>query len=116
MVFEWCEGLTRASAAVRGDRPTNSNLTPLALKSLNSSSKSEFIGLAGAARMGVDHHQPCRFEDRFRAQTLPIGNVEGAIHLREAAVALHDEGGTVVFACDDLSASGKRPLPMVAAR
>jgi hypothetical protein len=72
--------------------PTTRYLTPVAVKRLNSSSKSEFIFATGFARVGVDYQLPGGLEDGGGAETLPIGDVERTIHVGEASVALHDEG------------------------
>src|ERR1041385_630404 len=71
--------------------PTTRYLTPLRLKALNSSSKSEFIQTAGTPGMYVYNHLPRRFKDRMRAEALPIFDIEGTIHFSQPAVAFHHE-------------------------
>jgi len=61
----------------------------LSLKRLNSSAKSEFIRTLGISGVNIDNHLPGGFEDGLWSQTLPILEVEGPIHFREPAVALH---------------------------
>jgi hypothetical protein len=65
----------------------------LSLKILNSSSKSEFIETTGPPRVCVHYHLPGSFEYRRRTESLPIGDVEGTIHVRQPAIAFHREYG-----------------------
>ena len=46
---------------------------------------------ARMARVDIHNHLPGGFEDGCRSQSLPIGDIEGAVHLLDATVALHDE-------------------------
>ena len=66
------------------------------LKSLNRSLKSEFIGRhPPGASEGLDEF-PRRAEDRRRALTLPIGDIERAVGVGDPAKPLHHEVGRVV--------------------
>ena len=66
-------------------------LTLFSLKMLKSSSKSEFIALAGATPMRIDRHLPRGLEDRIRTQALPVLYVERPVHFGNPAVSLHHE-------------------------
>ena len=72
---------------MNGDELINS----LALKRFNSSAKSELIATGGIFAVGVNHHLPRCVEDCRWAQTLPVGNIEAAVHFGEPAVAFHCE-------------------------
>jgi hypothetical protein len=61
--------------------PTMRYLTSLALKILNSSSKSEFMRTAGRERVCVDGHLPGSLEYCRGAEALPVSYVEGAVHV-----------------------------------
>lgn len=66
-------------------------LTPFSLNRLNSSLKFEFGLTATLPEMSVDHHLPCRGKDCGGSLTLPVCDVEGAVHIFDTAFALHDE-------------------------
>ena len=70
------------------------DLTLASLKRLNSSLHTEiFVWVC------LDHELPGGFEDCIGAEALPVGDVEGAVHVGEAAVAFHDEIGGLILHC-----------------
>jgi hypothetical protein len=64
-------------------------LTLAALKAFNSSSNSEILKASTRPYMGVHYHLPRSLEDRGRSEPLPVLDIEGAVHLRDFAEALH---------------------------